>query len=120
MNSNYLLAIAILLAAGGQILMKLGVMRLGPLEIPGNIVSMATRMILNPGILAGLFVYGVSAFLWVIVLSKVELSYAYPMIAGGYVVVALLSWIIFHDQITPMRIAALVIIVMGVILLGRS
>lgn len=100
--------------------MKLGVMRLGPLEISSNIVSMATRMILNPGIITGIFLYGMSAFLWVIVLSKVELSYAYPMIAGGYVIVALLSWIIFHDHMTPMRIAALVIIVIGVILLGRS
>lgn len=120
MNSNYLLAIAILLAASGQILMKLGAVRLGPLEISTNIVPAGMKMISNPAILFGLLLYGMSAFLWVIVLSKVELSYAYPMIAGGYVIVSLLSCIIFHEHMTPMRIIALMVIVIGVILLGRS
>jgi drug/metabolite transporter (DMT)-like permease len=120
MNSDYLLATSILLAVGGQILLKLGVMRLGPLEISPNIVPVALKMALSWGILAGILVYAVSAFLWIIALSKSQLSYAYPMVASSYVAVSVLSWLIFNEHISPTRIAALSLIVAGVILLARS
>lgn len=64
--------------------------------------------------------YAISAFFWIITLSKAELSYAYPMVAGGYIVVSLIAWGLFHEHMTWMKGASLLIIGLGVALLGIS
>ncbi|MBC2425350.1 SMR family transporter, partial [Clostridium beijerinckii] len=64
--------------------------------------------------------YGLSFLLWIKVLSKVELSYAYPMVSLGYVLVMLFSYFIFKENITPLRILGIAFIILGVILVARS
>jgi len=71
-------------------------------------------------VLLGFILYGVSSLLWLMVLSKRDLSYAYPMIAAGYVLVVFLSWVFFKEEIPLLRIAGLVLICAGVVIVGIS
>jgi multidrug transporter EmrE-like cation transporter len=101
-----------LLGAAAQILLKLGANQLAH---PG-LLAMAT----NLWLLGGLSLYGVSTVLLVLALKDGELSLLYPVIALTYVWVTLLSLVIFHDRVNPIKIAGIAIIVIGVGVLGRG
>ena len=74
----------------------------------------------NPFVLLGCFCYGLSLLLWLVILSELELSYAYPMISSGYFFVALASVIFFKEKVSWQRWLAIGIIILGVILVGVS
>ncbi|GIO00876.1 hypothetical protein J5TS2_15440 [Brevibacillus halotolerans] len=74
----------------------------------------------NIPIMVGLGLYGISAFVWIAAIEKVQLSYAYPMAALGYVLVALFSMWIFQEPLSGVRLLGLAIIVIGVIVISRS
>jgi drug/metabolite transporter (DMT)-like permease len=110
-----LILLSVGLAVTGQIFLKQGVSAEG--AITGiNKALLAT--ILKPFVLLGLFCYGLSSFSWLIVLSRTELSYAYPMVALGYVFVFFLSWWFFDDKVTWLRVVGLVLICTGVVLVA--
>jgi multidrug transporter EmrE-like cation transporter len=64
--------------------------------------------------------YAVSIFLWMVVLSKVEVSYAYPFLSIGYVVASIAGYYFFNESLTPVRIIGIIIICIGVYLISRS
>lgn len=82
--------------------------------------GLLSKLITQPFILAGLVFYGVAAFLWIIALTRVDLSYAYPMISVSYVLIFLFAWLFFHENISLTRIAGMVIILIGVFMISRS
>jgi drug/metabolite transporter (DMT)-like permease len=101
-----------LLGAAAQLLLKTGANQLthpNPLGIITNVT-----------LLAGLSLYGVSTVLLVLALRDGELSLLYPVIALTYVWVTLLSLIVFHDRVNPIKLAGIAIIVAGVAVLGRG
>jgi multidrug transporter EmrE-like cation transporter len=105
-----LILAGVLLNAGAQLLLKAGV----------NAVPLGLRLALEPHILAGLACYAVSVVIWIIALSRVPVSVAYPMLSIGYVVNAFAAWYLLGEAITPMRLAGIGIIVLGVSLVARS
>ena len=70
--------------------------------------------------LFGLFCYGLGFLVWLIVLSKAEVSYAYPLISLGYVFTAVLAWFLFGEALTEIRMVGIVIICLGVFLIARN
>lgn len=116
-----LLLVGILLSVTGELLLKEGMNRFGVLDLSlPTLVPTLFRVFTQPLILLGFVsVFGASIF-WLAVLSRVELSFAYPMLAFGYVVVALLSRVLFNDVISPTRWAGIIIICFGVILVSRT
>jgi multidrug transporter EmrE-like cation transporter len=70
--------------------------------------------------LLGLGSYVVSVAIWLLVLARVEVSYAYPFLSVGYVVVALMGYYIFQENLSWMRAIGIAVIIVGVILLSRS
>jgi len=115
------LLIAIFLAVGGQILMKLGMLHIGELTLhTRNILATAVRIFSTPVIILGLIFLGISAFLWLVAISQLELSVAYPMVAITYVLVPVLSCLIFKEHLTMMRMISMSIIILGIILLAKS
>ncbi|EJL46682.1 cation/cationic drug transporter [Brevibacillus sp. CF112] len=118
MPSIVLILISVLLSASGQIAMKMGASSLS-----GNNDMLLLKFLhyfTNLPIMAGLALYGLSAFIWIAALEKVQLSYAYPMAALGYVLVAGLSFLIFHEPLALTRIVGLAIIVVGVVVISQS
>jgi multidrug transporter EmrE-like cation transporter len=121
MISNLIFIISsVLLNAFAQILLKAGMKQFGIIELKNNIIHTSVSIALNPYIITGFISYGVSIILWLWVLSKVDVSLAYPFQALGYIVVTILAWLIFQEDITLTRIIALIFISIGLIILAFS
>ena len=75
---------------------------------------------MNFPIFLGLTFYAISVILWIIALTKVQVSIAYPMLSIGYVVVTMLGYILYNEPITPYKIFALAVIIFGVYLISKA
>ena len=113
--------ISIAIGAVGQFLLKLASRSLGPLPLfgPGTGAGLL-RLAGNPYLLAGLVCFGTSMVLWVKVLGSAPLNTAYPLVSLGYVLVAVLSWLLLGERLGLRQGIALAVIVIGVGLLGRG
>jgi multidrug transporter EmrE-like cation transporter len=112
-RSLILVSLCTVLGAGAQILMKKG----ADPSIHGMIPTVV-RIFTNVNMFAGYALYGISAVLLVLALRKGQLSMLYPVIALTFVWVAILSVIVFHETLSPMRVAGITTVVLGVALLG--
>lgn len=120
--STFLLILTgVLLNAGAQLLLKAGVAPLGELSVGwSNLLPTALRVLGQWPILVGLACYVVSVGVWIVGLSRVEVSLAYPMLSLGYVVNALAAWWLFGEALGPMRWAGMLLILGGVLVMSRS
>jgi multidrug transporter EmrE-like cation transporter len=111
----------VLLNAVAQLLLKAGAGTIADLELkPGNALAIAGRVIFNLPIIAGLGCYAISVVVWILALSRVEVSVAYPMLSVGYVLNAFAAWWLFGESLNAMRIGGIGIIILGVWLVARS
>jgi len=111
---------SVLLNALAQILLKAGMKNFSNIDLKNNIIQTFISIAINPYIICGFISYGISILLWLWVLSKVDVSYAYPFQALGYIVVTILAWLIFQENINLTRIIALIFITLGLIILALS
>lgn len=120
--SIMLILISISIAVCGQILLKIGINRIGVGEMSSfeALRQLFTGVIKSPMVLTGLFLYFISAAIWIVVLSTVELSFAYPFIGLTYVLVLVLSKVILKEDISLIRWAGAAIITIGVIVISRG
>ena len=120
-NANFqvlgFILISVFLNAIGQLVFKAAMNSLGPLEIS---LDMFLRMALNPLLLLGMVIYAGSTFLWLISLSKADLSFAYPFLSLTYFVVLLGGAVLFAEQITATRVIGFVVVVVGLLIVARS
>lgn len=115
-----LILTSVFLGALGQILVKVGAPSL-KLNFAGvNIFYSILNILKNFPVMIGIISYGISFLVWIKVLSKVELSYAYPMVSLGYVLVMLFSYFVFKEHITLPRILGTFLIILGVFFIARS
>ncbi len=105
-----LVLVAILLGAAAQLLLKAGT----------NAMALGPRLALEPHILGGVACYVVSLVVWIMALSRVEVSIAYPMLSIGYVVNALAAWYLFGESLTALKLTGIGFIVVGVFLVARG
>ncbi|WP_294180535.1 SMR family transporter [uncultured Clostridium sp.] len=115
-----LILVSVFLGAIGQVLVKYGAVNL-QLDFTLKYILPSILCILkNIPVMLGIISYGLSFLLWIKVLSKVELSYAYPMVSLGYVITMFFSYFIFKENITFIRVLGVGFIIIGVILISRS
>lgn len=111
----------VLLNAGAQLLLKAGTRVLGVIGFSeAGFFSTAVSVALQPYIVGGLGCYVLSVAIWIVALSRVDVSIAYPMLSIGYVVNAFAAWWLFGEVLTPMRLAGIGLILLGVFVLARS
>lgn len=115
----YLILLSVFLGAIGQVLVKLGAVNL-QLNLTGEFLKSILSILTNAPVMLGTISYGLSFLIWIKVLSKVELSYAYPMVSLGYIIVMIFSYFLFKENISFMRIAGVLLIISGVILVAKS
>jgi multidrug transporter EmrE-like cation transporter len=115
-----LILTGVLLNAAAQLLLKSGANSVGPIALGGQSLPALRALAVSPPIIAGLACYVVSVCVWVIALSRVEVSIAYPMLSIGYVVNALAASLLFGEALTPMKLAGIAVIIGGVFLLAGS
>ncbi|WP_182084874.1 EamA family transporter [Aureimonas sp. ME7] len=111
----------VLTNAAAQMLLKYGMMQLGPLSFSGvNPVVKILSIVFSPFVFLGLCVFVVSMASHLFVLSKVDLSYAYPFLSLAYVVVAFAAWALFGEQINASAIAGIALICLGTVFIARG
>lgn len=115
-----LILVSVFLGAIGQVLVKYGASGL-QLNFTGRyLIESMFSILRNIPVMCGIISYGVSFLLWIKVLSKVELSYAYPMVSIGYIITMIFSYFIFKENISFIRFLGVIFIIIGVILVARS
>jgi multidrug transporter EmrE-like cation transporter len=116
-----LILTGVMLNAAAQLLLKAGSRAISDVAFSfANGWTLIERIALNAPILGGLACYAVSVVFWILALSRVDVSIAYPMLSIGYVVNALAAWLLFSEQLNTARIAGIGVIILGVWLVARS
>lgn len=116
-----LIMTGVLLNAAAQLLLKAGTNAVGHFDFTAdNIVPVGMKLALEPHIAAGVACYVVSLVVWIMGLSRVEVSIAYPMLSIGYVVNAIAAWYLFGESVTAVRMVGIGFIVVGVFLVAKS
>ncbi|SEF60792.1 EamA family transporter [Paenibacillus sp. UNC499MF] len=120
MSALWVILLSVGMGAVGQVLLKAGANRLGELSLaPATLIPDIFRMIKTPEILIGLILFGTSFLLWVKVLTKVELSYAYPMMSLSYVIVFVMSFLWFQEAFTMQKLVGMAVIIIGIIIINK-
>jgi drug/metabolite transporter (DMT)-like permease len=121
MNPKLMIWASVVLSALAQIFLKQGLSHL-----QGTIGANKNLRSLGLGVIRQVFVwfwgvcFAVATVLWLLGLQKLQLSYAYPLVAAGYVLVSILSAIFFHEGVDRNRWAAVAVISLGVMLIAGS
>lgn len=120
-QSFSLVLVGVLLNAGAQLLLKAGTNAVGRFEFSAaNVLPVGAKLAFQPYIVGGIACYVVSVVVWILALSRTEVSVAYPMLSIGYIVNAIAAWYLFGEAVTPMRLIGIGIIVVGVFVVARS
>ena len=115
-----IILVGVLLNAAAQLLLKAGAAAAGPIQSWAALRGAATGLALHPAILGGLACYVVSVVVWIVALSRVDVSVAYPLLSIGYVVNAVLALWLFGEAVSPQRWLGIAVILVGVTLVARS
>lgn len=121
MNAYLMIWISIVLSAFAQVLLKHGTNRLASrMPVEAGVLAMVFRAFREPCIWlwGGSFV--IATALWLLGVQHLDLSYAFPLVSVGYILVTLMSAIFFHERVDAMRWIAVGVISAGVILIARS
>lgn len=120
--SFLVLVSTVLLAASAHLLLKVGVSQVGaigadqvrePLKLVASLLS-------NPRVVVAMPLYGVSFVAWLVVLSRLNLSLAYPALAMTYAIIPLASWLLLDESISALHWVGIVVVVIGVVLILRG
>lgn len=116
-----LILCGVLLNAAAQLLLKAGMTRIGEFDFHfTNVIPIGMQVASNIPILLGLTAYVVSVLIWMMVLSRVDVSLAYPMVSLGYIVNAVAAYFLFNEPLSALRVSGIFIILMGVFFVARS
>jgi len=120
-----LILTGVFLNACAQLLLKTGVNHvtaaIGTFSYTlDNLIPVGWRLATQWPILGGLACYVISVVVWILGLSRVDVSVAYPLLSLGYVLNALGAWWLFGEAMTAQRLAGIGIIIVGVYVLARS
>jgi multidrug transporter EmrE-like cation transporter len=121
LTSFSLILTGVLLNAGAQLLLKAGVTRVGEFSFSiDNAIPMAFKLLTQLPIIGGLACYGISVVVWIMALSRVPVSVAYPMLSIGYIVNAFAAYWLFGESLNAQKLIGIGVIVVGVYLVARS
>jgi len=116
-----LVLLGVLLNAIAQLLLKAGTNTIGHFEFSvANALPVGMKVATQPYILGGIVCYVVSVVVWILALSRVEVSVAYPMLSIGYIVNAVAAYFLFGEAVSVQRLAGIGIIILGVYIVARS
>jgi len=120
MKNILLILISVSLNAAAQLLMRKGMLRIGEVSIDQSLLKVLPQMITNIFLWLSLLCYGISIVTWMIVLSRVEVSFAYAFLSLGFVFVTMFGYLFFNEHITYIRIIGIALVFAGVIFVSRS
>lgn len=111
----------VMLNAAAQILMKTGTNAIGYFEFSmGNILPIGWKLATEWHIVAAMFCYALSVVIWILALSRVPVSIAFPMLSMAYVVNAVAAWYLLGEAFNPAKLLGMGVIILGVIIISRA
>jgi drug/metabolite transporter (DMT)-like permease len=115
------LSFGVLLNAFAQLGLKAATRVTGPLVVPdGGTWTRVLELVTVPALWLALSAYGLSVVVWLVALSRVPVSQAYPMLSMGYVINIGLAWWLLGEVPNAQRVIGIGVIVAGVVLVARS
>jgi uncharacterized membrane protein len=118
MNVIVELIISTLLAAAGQVTWRLGLKNIGTFD--SYDINTLFHVFTNWQVDLGLVLYGLSTLFWLSALSKKELSYVYPFVAGTYLLVLVLSYFVLKENFGLERVIGAALVLTGLVIIVRS
>ena len=116
-----LILLDVFLNVTGQLSLKYGMTKIGNFSLSlSTLPPVFLKAATNIHVLFGLLCYGLGFMVWLIVLSKAEVSYAYPLISLGYILTAVLAWALFGEALNENRLVGILTICLGVFLIARN
>jgi multidrug transporter EmrE-like cation transporter len=121
LTSFGLIFTGVMLNATAQILMKAGTNAIGHFEFSAeNILPIGLKLATEWHIIVALGCYALSVVVWILALSRVPVSIAFPMLSMAYVVNALAAWYLLGEAFNPTKLAGMGVIILGVIIISRA
>jgi multidrug transporter EmrE-like cation transporter len=116
------LIVSVCFAIAGQYTLKSAMNHIGRFgsaeaQAAGEYIGRALR---QPRLWLGLALFGVSAVFWLIVLSRVDLSIAYPFVGVSYIAVVLIGRFLLHEQVPGLRWVGVLVVAAGLAIIGAS
>ena len=116
-----LILTGVLLNAAAQLLLKAGTNAVGHFDFQlENVLPIGLKLAFEPHIFGGLCCYGVSVVIWIMALSRVPVSIAYPMLSIGYIVNAFAAAYLFGESVTLQKLIGIAFIVIGVYWVAKT
>lgn len=120
MNYIPLILSGVCLNALAQVFLKKGMLMVGYFDFSAvNIAQIIFKVAANPFIILGLGCYMFSVALWLLVLSRVEVSFAYPFLSIGYIITAIIGYTIFHETLSINKLTGIFFICLGVVFISK-
>jgi drug/metabolite transporter (DMT)-like permease len=120
MNRSTLLLIivSVCLSAAAQVLLKGGVA--GRLGGNADFLGGLLQVLVTPAVVGGLALYALGAIIWLYVLARVDVSYAYPFVGLGFILTMTFGWAVYAEVISAARIVGTCLVAVGVLLIARG
>lgn len=116
-----LILTGVLLNAAAQLLLKAGTNAVGHFDFQlQNVLPVGLKLAFEPHIMGGMACYAISLVVWIMALSRVPVSIAYPMLSIGYVINAFIAWQWFGEPLVTQKLMGIGFIIVGVWLVARS
>ncbi|MDO8463701.1 MAG: EamA family transporter [Gallionella sp.] len=116
-----LIFVGVMLNAAAQILMKAGTNAVGHFEFSmENILPIGLKLAVEWHIVTALFCYALSVVVWILALSRVPVSIAFPMLSMAYVVNAVAAWYLLGEPFSSTKLVGMGVIILGVIIISRA
>lgn len=117
-----LILISVTCSAAAQILLKKGMSSASSRSAVEDFDSPMhlLRILMEPWVMGGLSLYGLGAIVWLFALARVDVSFAYPFVGLGFLLVMVFGFVVFDDSLGPMRILGTLLVVSGVVLISRT
>jgi len=121
-KSNIIIIIlSIFMSSTAHIFLKKGMMAHAANAIKSDgIVGLVWTVGTNPWVMGGMFLHVSALVVWLWALSKVDISFAYPFLALGYVLVMAMAWFWLGEELNPMKVFGMAIIIVGILVLARA
>lgn len=120
-NNILIILLSILMSSTAHIFLKKGMMThaLSTAKSDG-IIGLVWTVGTNPWVMGGMFLHVSALVVWLWALSKVDISFAYPFLALGYVLVSAIAWFWLGEELSVMKVLGMGIIIIGILVLARA
>jgi uncharacterized membrane protein len=121
MTSILLVLLSVALVAAAQIVLKIGMQKIGPVELSyEHLTRFLISTVSSPLVITGAVLFVISSLMWMIVLSREQLSHVQPFGALVYLLVLFFSWMVLKEDVNLIRVAGVIVTTAGVVIVAMG